>query len=214
MQHRVIAVEASTDGSGPGLLVRTRVAAPGRREGLLTTYAWTADDEALGLTLSVTPDGIFTVPLPHLGIGLTVPGHLAQVDWFGGGPGEAYVDSRQAVHIGRFGLAVDQMQTPYVRPQEYGNRVDVRWVTLTHGSGGGLRVDGRPTFQFAARRWSSSELEAARHRTDLVAGDSLHLSLDLGHTGLGSASCGPGVMPEYQLPVADYTFSLVLRAIS
>lgn len=61
----------------------------------------------------------------------------------GTGPGEAYPDSRQAVRVGRFRATVDELQTPYVRPQENGNRADIRWATFTDQAGNGLRVAAR-----------------------------------------------------------------------
>ncbi|MDT7801742.1 MAG: beta-galactosidase, partial [Actinomycetota bacterium] len=133
---------------------------------------------------------------------------LGTAEWFGAGPGEAYPDSRQAARIGRFSRSVDGLQTPYVFPQENGNRADVRWLRLTDAEGTGIRVDGDPLFDFTARRWTSAELEAARHTTDLHASDLVHLTLDVAQHGLGSASCGPGVLPRYRLVTRKTEFTL------
>ena len=54
-------------------------------------------------------------------------------------------------------------------PQENGNRAGVRWAELTDGAGAGLRVEGRPHVELTARRWTSEDLDAARHAADLVA---------------------------------------------
>lgn len=51
-----------------------------------------------------------------------MPGVLRNVEWFGRGPGEAYADSWQAARVGRYAMTVDEMQTPYVFPQENGCR--------------------------------------------------------------------------------------------
>ena len=61
------------------------------------------------------------------------------MQWFGGGPGEAYADSRQAARVGRYSASVDELQTPYVYPQENGNRLDVRWARLTRRGRPGVR---------------------------------------------------------------------------
>jgi beta-galactosidase len=195
------------------LVVVTRVAAAQQEIGLLTAYTWTADDLALGLRVTIEPDGEWPVPLPRLGLRMAVPAELARVEWFGGGPGEAYPDSRRAARIGRFGAAVDGLQTPYVFPQENGNRAAARWLTLRDDAGRGLRVEGRPTIDFAARRWTSEDLDAARHTTDLVARDRVILNLDVAQQGLGTASCGPGPLPRYVLRAAPTTFALVLRPV-
>ena len=153
----------------------------------------------MSLRLTVTPDGEFDVPLPRLGVRLVLPGSLQAVEWFGGGPGEAYVDSREAVRIGRYTSTLDDLQTPYTFPQENGNRMDVRWLELTDATGAGLRVSGQPVFQFAARPWTSEALDAAQHTYDLVPDGHTYLNLDAGHTGVGSGACGPALPESYQL---------------
>ena len=128
---------------------------------------------------------------------------MDRVTWFGSGPGEAYPDTGMAARTGRWSATVEELQTPYVYPQENGHRADVRWAEL-----GGFRVSGEPTFGLTARRWSTAELAAARHRPDLVAGERLHLHLDLAHQGIGTATCGPGALPGYNLMARRATLRL------
>ena len=99
------------------------------------------------------------------------------------------------------------MQTPYVRPQENGNRTEVRWAQI-----GGLRLEGRPHFELTVRPWTSEALDAARHQEDLVPSDRLWINADLAHNGLGSASCGPGVLPQYRLEAKPTRFELAFYA--
>ncbi|OKJ71724.1 glycoside hydrolase family 2 TIM barrel-domain containing protein [Streptomyces sp. CB02460] len=208
MRHRLDAVEAGAD----ALTVRTRVAPAGRDVGLRTVYRWTADGDRLGLTVSVEPEGDWRVPLPRLGVRFALPAAYDAVRWFGGGPGEAYPDTRAAAMLGRWARGVDELQTPYVRPQENGARAGVRWVELTGAGGGGLRAEGGAPFSFTARRWTGEELDAAEHLTDLVAGDRVHVGLDHAVQGIGSGSCGPGVLPAYRLDAAPAEFSFVFSA--
>src|SRR5690606_19613585 len=105
-------------------------------------------------------------------------------------------DMAQGVRVGRFADTVDGLQTPYLRPQENGNRMGVRWAELRGPDGSGLRIEGGPEFDLTARRWDDHALEAARHPHQLTGDDRIHLRLDLAHHGLGSASCGPGVLAE------------------
>lgn len=216
MTHRLVSIdvhESSSDVDDSSIVVLTRVAAANRREGLLAEYHWTADAERLSLRLTVTPDGEFTVPLPRLGVRLALPGSLQNVEWFGGGPGEAYIDSHEAVRIGRYTSTLGDLQTPYAFPQENGNRMDVRWLQLTGSTPAGLRVTGRPTFNFAARPWTSEALDAARHTYDLTPDGQTYLNLDAGHTGLGSGSCGPGVSEQYLLHAVATTFAVDFEVI-
>ena len=209
-RHRVIAVEP-----GPGgLVVRTRVGMAASDAGLLATYTWAADGDGLLLTVDVTPEGEWTFPLPRLGLRLALPAGLDRLEWFGRGPGEAYRDTRRAARVGRFAASVDELQTPYVRPQENGSRTEVRWATLTDGDGAGLRVEGRPHLEVTARRWTSEDLDAATHTPELVARDRIWVNLDHAQQGIGTASCGPGVLPQHDLEAVPTTFSLRLSPVA
>jgi beta-galactosidase len=198
MRHRLDAVEVT----GDALTVRTRVAPAAREAGLATAYRWTSDGTRLRLTVSVSPEGDWTVPLPRLGIRFALTA-ADEVTWFGGGPGEAYPDTRTASRLGRWRSTVDGLQTPYVRPQENGARADVRWAEL-----GGLRVEGDPEFWLTARRWTTEQLDAAGHLTDLTPGDRVWVNADHGLHGIGSQSCGPGPLPRYHLWPEHTEFTL------
>ncbi|MFE9610081.1 glycoside hydrolase family 2 TIM barrel-domain containing protein [Streptomyces sp. NPDC006012] len=203
MRHRLDAVEPE----GDALTVRTRVAPAAREVGLATVYRWTSDGDRVKLTVSVSPEGDWTVPLPRLGVRLGLSA-ADRVRWFGGGPGEAYPDTRSAALPGRWESTVDDLQTPYVRPQENGARADVRWAEI-----GGLRVEGDLEFWFTARRWTTGELDAATHLSDLTPGDTVWVNLDHGQHGIGSQSCGPGPLPQYYLRAEPAEFSFVFSEL-
>ncbi len=197
MQHRVDAVELAPE----ALTVRTRVAAAASDLALRTTYRWISNGIRLALDVLVEPEGDWTVPLPRLGVRLGLPVAFDRVRWFGAGPGEAYPDTGAAAMLGVWSADVAGLQTPYVRPQENGARADVRWLELTDGQRC-FKV-AEAGFSFTARPWSTADLDAAQHRPDLVAGDTLWLHLDARQQGVGSESCGPGVLPGHQLKVGD-----------
>ncbi|WP_019063789.1 glycoside hydrolase family 2 TIM barrel-domain containing protein [Streptomyces prunicolor] len=200
MRNRLDGVELSED----ALTVRTRVAPAAWEIGLATVYRWTSDGSRLRLTVSVAPEGNWTFPLPRLGVRFGLDASADRVKWFGGGPGEGYPDTKSASLLGRWQSTVDDLQTPYVRPQENGARPDVRWAEL-----GGLRIDGDPEFWFTARRWTTEELDAATHRTDLAPGGTVWVNLDHAQHGIGSQSCGPGPLPQYFLNARPTEFSYV-----
>ncbi|MFI5551869.1 glycoside hydrolase family 2 TIM barrel-domain containing protein [Streptomyces sp. NPDC051738] len=200
MRHRIEGVESD----GDALIVRTRVAPAAREVGLRTVYRWTSDGTRLRLTVSVVPEGDWKVPLPRLGVRFGLPAQSTDsAVWYGSG-GEAYPDTRAAAKHLQWDAGIDELQTPYVRPQENGARADVRWAEL-----GGLRIDGAPEFWFSARRWTNEQLDAARHLTDLTPGDTVWVNLDHGQHGIGSQSCGPGPLPQYFLKAEPTEFSFV-----
>jgi beta-galactosidase len=210
MRHRV---ERVTTGDGT-LTVVTRVAPAAADVALRTVYSWTASGDRLRLEVNVAPEGDWPVPLPRLGVRMRVCPTLRDVTWFGGGPGEAYPDTRAASRIGRWTSTVDALQTPYVRPQENGARADVRWAEVRREDGSGLRVEGEPEFWFTARPWSTAELDAAEHTHRLRRSGALWLHLDHGLHGVGSAACGPEVLPDFRLTAAPAAFSFTFTALA
>jgi beta-galactosidase len=209
MQHRVADVTAGPD----ELVVRTRVAPAASRLGLFATYRWAATGDGLRLTVQVEPDGTWPVPLPRLGLRMAGPAGLDQVTWFGLGPGEAYRDSRRAVRVGRYRATVGELQTPYVFPQENGNRADVRWAEVTDATGAGLRVAGDPVIGLTVRRWTTEDLDTARHPNQLAPRDRLFINIDHAHHGLGTGSCGPAVLSAYRLRAEPATFRVTFQPL-
>jgi beta-galactosidase len=211
MHTRVIDVALGDD----ELVVRSRVAPAATNLGLLVTARWSSVGGGVHLHLDVEPEGDWgDTILPRLGVKLTLPQSLGSVEWYGRGPGEAYPDTLKAARIGRFSASVDELQTPYVFPQENGNRIDTRWLTLTDAAGRGLRVTADPVVQFTARRWTSADLDAATHNGELAPRDRIWLNLDIAQTGIGTASCGPGALAKYDLRPAAAHLEVSLTVVS
>jgi beta-galactosidase len=208
MHHKVLGVQAD----GAGLSVRTRVGAAGTGLGMDVVYQWRPEGDQVWLTVAVTPLGSWDVPLPRLGVALNLAGQEAELEWFGLGPGEAYRDSDSAVRVGRYRRTLAELQTPYVRPQENGNRRAVRWARLTRSDGAVLSISGDPVVDVTARPWSTAALAAARHTCDLKPDGRIHLHVDAAQHGLGSASCGPPVPAWHTLAAIPASFTIGLAA--
>lgn len=175
-----------------------------------TVLAWSAGPDDLRLDATIRNLGDVSEPLPRLGLvlRLDVPDATeALVTWLGEGPGEAYADSRRAVRSGRFERTVAAMQTRYVVPQENGNRLGVRALSIASG-GRALRVTGDRPVEMAVRPWPTAALEAAAHDDELRPAGGLWLHLAAGSTGLGSAACGPGVADDALFRAAEVRLGL------
>jgi beta-galactosidase len=210
LEHKVLDVDA-----GATLKVATRVGAAGAARTMDAGYEWAYDPAAriLWLTVSTNPLGEWEdFVLPRLGLRMAVPKAFDAVTWFGGGPGEAYADTRTAARIGRYETTVAEMQTPYAMPQENGSRIDVRWARLADPDGTALAFHGAPHFAFTVRPWTSEDLDAAQHPHELVERDRLYVNLDAALNGTGSASCGPGVLPQYRLTAEPRVFTIGFTA--
>lgn len=209
--HRTVSIERDAD----SLVVRSRAAGRATDRGFWLEHRWTPRDHGVRLEMSIELDGDIDWSLPRLGYSLAIPcadALDAPVEWFGLGPGEAYSDSHQAVHVGRWQSRVSDLQTPYIVPQDNGVRRDVRWMTVGIGSDR-LHIAGDPTLHVAVRPWSNQHLASVRHRHQLRPDGLLWMHLDAGYDGVGSATCGPGVLPQHQFrPTSPVTLAVELSA--
>ncbi|MCX7801303.1 MAG: beta-galactosidase small subunit, partial [Fimbriimonadales bacterium] len=172
-------------------------------------FEWTFDpSRAVHLDVAGRFEGDWPESLPRIGLEVQVPKALTRVLYFGLGPEENYPDSREAALLGLHRTTVADMLVPYVRPQEYGNRMETRWLRLTDDYGQGVMVVGFPTFSFSVHPFDLRTLTSARHLPDLQEAGSLRLYLDLAQMGLGSNSCGPGPGPEYWVRPEPFRFSV------
>ena len=151
--------------------------------------------------------------LPRVGVVLTLRPGLEQLEWLGRGPWENYPDRLASTVVGRFRSTVTDQYVPYILPQEHGHRSDARWLWLTDEAGFGLVVEGRPTIGFTASHFTAADLYGALHTSDLEPRAEVILSLDHAQRGLGTASCGPDTLPQYQLNEPMYRFAYVLRVV-
>ncbi len=209
LHHRVIAVN---DGEN-GLTVTTSVGAAGHDASVLVRTRWTSDGEALRLDLRVEPQGAWPTGWARVGLEFRLPWAPDRIGWDGFGPGQRYPDTGQAQRLGHFEVGgAAELHTDYVKPQENGSRAGIVNLEMARG-GRGLRVEG-DGFSFTASPWMSAELARAAHPTDLPpAGERTRLVLDLAEHGIGTASCGPGVLNHYRLESRTVVATLTFRPL-
>lgn len=158
--------------------------------------------------------------LPRIGLAMAMPGGFEQVRWHGRGPGENYWDRKTGSPVGIYQATVDEMYTPYVWPQEYGNRTDVRWACLTNAAGVGLLAVAGPAagaaelLEVSAHHHTLANLTTAEHTIDLVHVPEAHLYMDVHQHGLGGESCGPTTLEKYWVRPVETSWSVTLRPIA
>ena len=171
-------------------------------------------DGSITLACQVTPGGQQPPSLPRVGVEMTLPGALDAFTWFGRGPHESYADRKASAAVGLYRGSVEEQHTPYVRPQENGNKSDVRWAAFTASDGAGWRITALDELlNLSAHHYTVADLTAAQHMHELPRRDEITVHLDHAQCGLGNASCGPGVLPQYILPPQPYQFSLRLTPL-
>jgi beta-galactosidase len=151
--------------------------------------------------------------LPRLGMRFVLDKAYESMRWYGRGPHESYWDRKSGAPLGIYSGTVSEQYVPYIMPQEFGNKTDVRWVTFRDGTGGGLRFRGAPLFEVSAKHYTDHELFAARHIIDLDAHEEIYVNIDWHQMGLGGASCGPMTLPQYQILPGEYTFTFVIETL-
>ena len=164
----------------------------------------------IDITATLTPDQT-EWPLPKLGYILQLPEGFENVEYFGAGPFENYIDRKRSAAIGRYQTTVDDMFVPYIRTQDCGNRCDVRWITVTNRTGSGILISAKNQMDFSALHYTPLDLDKANHPYELVKRKETILSVDVAHNGLGGASCGPPPMDRYLLKTEKTEFSYSIR---
>jgi beta-galactosidase len=184
----------------------------GRSEtGMVHTATFTIfGDGSIDVTNQVEPYGNLTV-LPKLGVSLVLPKGFDDLTWLGRGPHESYVDRKRSADVGLYSGKVAAQYERYVRPQENGNKTDVRWATLTDKKGKGLLVTTDGTYSISAHHNTAADYDQARHIDKVVPRDEVYLCIDAAHMGLGGASCGPRPMNQYILNAGPARFRYSLR---
>jgi len=215
LQHRVDQVEwqVLNDNKMIVIQVKSRIAPPVLNWGIDAKYTYKVYGSGdIVLEVEGMPKGD-KLPdmLPRIGLQLEIPGKLDRVTWYGRGPGESYPDSKEANAFGVYAAGVDELYTPYVYPQENGNRSDTKWVALADITGIGLLAAGMPELNFSAHRFTTEDLANAKHTCDLIPRKEITLNLDYKHNGLGTASCGPKQLPQYQLHPEEFSFAIRLK---
>lgn len=163
-----------------------------------------------------TPKGPYPPVLPRLGLDFVLEDSLDSVCWQGLGPGESYADSRAAVKYGIHELGRNELFTNYDVPQENGNRSKVNWVALCEDQTEQPAKDWisfsaiEPKYvNFSLQPWDAFQLEKARHSFELKEVEKKNnFRVDLGVHGLGSATCGPGVLDKYTLKTTETKFKV------
>ncbi|MFF4655409.1 glycoside hydrolase family 2 TIM barrel-domain containing protein [Streptomyces sp. NPDC001381] len=210
---------------GLDALVRTVVSV--RRDGgtvtVLATYAGTTGVVRHRQVLTPVEGGVRVDELAELppefedvarvgSVFETVAG-LDRLEWFGQGPWESYPDRSGGAPVGHHSLPVDELFTPYLRPQESGGRHGVRRFTLSGPDTPGLVVTPDEPRQVCVTRYRAEDLAAAAHHDELVPRAGCVVHLDAAHRGLGTASCGPDTFPSYLVAPGVHRWIWTLRTL-
>jgi beta-galactosidase len=159
--------------------------------------------------------------MPRLGMQMHLPKSFSNIEWFGRGPQETMWDRKSGAVVDHYKGMVWEQYHAYVRPQETGNKTDVRWIAVTNDDGKGLMAIGAPLLSSSALAFDYKELyhpgkgNPNKHGNEIKKGDVISFQIDYKQMGVGGdTSWGAPVHSEYSLPVQKYTYRFILRPIN
>jgi beta-galactosidase len=208
-RRRLVGIEAD----GEQLVVRSRIGLDGNALGADVTERWRADADGVELAVTVSPSALWPadLPLPRIGWTFALPSAPGEVEYEGFGPHESYPDTGGGTTFARRTATVEELQVPYVFPQENGNRAGTVRAVLRGGSAaGGLELRAPEGLGLAVRPWSTAELDARAHDGALRRDGRTWVTLSAALHGVGSAACGPEPLPQHVLTAREESFRLRL----
>ena len=189
---------------------------------LTMTYTLKADGQVVVREQLSTEKGADVSPMFRYGMQLQMPKEFAQVEYYGRGPIENYIDRNNSEFIGVYQNSVADEYFPYVRPQESGNHTDVRWFRVKDEQGRGLEFYGSAPIEVSALNYSVADLDDGvtkdkvwgRHSGDLEPSPFTQVLIQQRQMGLGCVnSWGAWPRKEYLVPYKDYDFTFAIRPL-
>lgn len=168
---------------------------------LKVQLAYTVRSDGSILVSAVYPGAAALPELPLFGVDFRVKEECRNFRYYGLGPEENYIDRRCGARLGIFESTAQRNLTPYLIPQECGNRTGVRWAEVTRENGSGLRftAEGAP-FEFNALPYTAYELDSASHARELPKPYETVVRIAAKQMGVGGDdSWGAPVHEEYRI---------------
>lgn len=158
--------------------------------------------------------------IPRLGNNFVLSPAYDNVEWYGRGPHENYQDRKTSAFIGNYQAKVADLYFPYIRPQENGNRADIRWVSFENDAGKGIKVQAlNQMINFSAHHQLNSDFDEGdtkiqRHDFDIPSRPIINVNIDYLQMGVGGDnSWGARPLKEYMIQPKDYTYSFLIEPI-
>ncbi len=172
-----------------------------------------ANNGGVTIQTTFTPDTTIVKSMARLGLTFQMADQYDQITYMGRGDMETYADRKEAGKVGTYKTTADRTFHYYVTPQATGNRTDTRWMELTNEAGNGLYFTSNALYQFSVLPYSDATIDKAKHLNELSKDGNVTVHLDAEQAGVGTATCGPGVLPQYLVPVATKSFEFTIYPV-
>ena len=102
---------------------------------------------------------------------MVLPAGFENIEYFGRGPAENYQDRQDGYPVGRYRQTVKEQFHPYVRPQETGNKTDIRWFSMMKNNGSGFRIYSDQLLSMSALHYYDTDLDDGDKKDQRHSGD-------------------------------------------
>ena len=164
-------------------------------------------------TLTVKP-GLPNIP--KVGMQMGIDKKYDNIQWFGKGLMENYIDKNYGADEGIYKLPIHQFMENYVVPQENGNRTDVRWMYLSDpATRHGLLIVADSLLSMSAWPYTEENIQNAKHTNKLKDAGMITLNIDLIQMGVGGNDSWSDVaapLEQYKLAAKNYSYSFYIKA--
>ena len=203
----------------------------GQSKRIVAQYDMPSVGAILQLTYTLTKQGQLIVQqslfagkkampvLPRFGMTMAMPAAYSTIHYYGRGPIENYVDRHTSTFLGVYTQQVADQYSPYIRPQECGNKTDVRWWSVYNEDNmQGLTFTAPEPLEMASLNYLTSDLDGGAvkeakqmHAGDLTPRDFTVVHISQKQMGLGCVdSWGSWPLSKYHIPYTDHTFSFII----
>ena len=197
------------------------------KDGIAVTnlYKLINDSATIKVVYHIRIDGVIKVDynlsakpglpnIPKVGMQMGIERSYENIEWFGKGPFENYIDKNYGADVGIYNLPIDKFMENYVVPQENGNRTDVRWMYLSNPkSKEGLLIVADSLLSMSAWPYTEENIQNAKHTNKLKDAGFITLNIDLIQMGVGGNDSWSDVaapLEKYQIPAKDYQYSFYI----
>ena len=178
-----------------------------------TNYTIFGDGEVF-VDNTVINDNNELMSIPRIGMNMIVPKEMDNFQWYGRGIHQSYQDKKQSAFIGVYSNQVTDNYWAYIKPQENGNKTDVRWATLTNDNRVGFLTNTQEKINVSAHHYSLENLTNAKHTYEVKDSGNITFNIDYKQMGVGGDdSWSPRIHQEFLLKDKYYRYSFTIRPI-
>lgn len=211
----IVDVDINIKESNVVMTVTTRQAKPSMYNAFVTTCVYTINQDGSIQISNEYNARLEMESIARIGMTFKMPKGFEEVEWFGRGPHENYVDRKESALVGVYKSKVNDLFEDYVIPQENGNKCDTRYVKVMNEDGIGLKITSPELFEHGVSHVSVSDLYKAMHPYEIKWQEETIVNIDYKQSGIGNGSCGPGtsVLDKYKVSGSKFNFDFMIKPI-